>query len=291
MKSHFIPNNLAPQNGSIGKTMRSHFVTSSAAMACALSGATAMMTNVCSAQVAADYATNPTYAGGWAAGQNGGFGFGAWSFNGTDPTPAGVYQGMTSSSPIGTAWTLFTHDNHTGLANAGRAINGGLQVGQTFETVINNPTAFHFYRGFDLLFTSGPDNSLPGDNAAALRLSVFNYSASNWSINDTGSANTGLSSVTTGAAGMKLDLLLTSSTAYSLTLTPLNGATPYTHSGTLAGPISYVDFRLWDGASSGPNDTANNFGIGYMTISVPEPSTFALIGLGFGGLLFFRRRK
>jgi hypothetical protein len=43
--------------------------------------------------------------------------------------------------------------------------------------------------------------------------------------------------------------------------------------------------------SSGPNDTANNFGISYMTISVPEPSTFALIGLGVSGLLFFRRRK
>jgi len=292
MRSHFIPNNLAAQNGSSGKTMRSHFVTSSAAMACALSGATAMMTNVCSAQVAADYATNPTYAGGWAAGQNGGFGFGGWSFNGTDPTPAGVYQGMTSSSPIGTAWTLFTHDNHTGLANAGRAINGGLQVGQTFETVINNPTAFHFYRGFDLLFTSGPDNSPPGNNTAALRLSVFNYSASNWSINDTGSVDTGLSSVSTGAAGMKLDLLLTSPTAYSLTMTPLNEAPAYTHSGTLAGPISYVDFRLWDGASGGLGDSANNFEISGMTITeAPEPSTLALIALGSAGLLYLRRRK
>jgi len=29
----------------------------------------AMLTGVCSAQVAADFATNPTYAGGWAAGQ------------------------------------------------------------------------------------------------------------------------------------------------------------------------------------------------------------------------------
>src|SRR5262249_25645979 len=139
MRSHFIPNNLgAPQNSSSGKTMRSHFVTSSAAMACALSGATALMTGISSAQiVASDHATDPAYAGGWAAGQNGGSGFGAWSFNGTDATPAGVYQGMTGSSPIGTAWTLFTHDIHTGLANAGRAINGGLQVGQTFETVIN----------------------------------------------------------------------------------------------------------------------------------------------------------
>ena len=32
--------------------------------------------------IAADYATKATYAGGWSAGQNGGYGFGAWSFNG-----------------------------------------------------------------------------------------------------------------------------------------------------------------------------------------------------------------
>jgi hypothetical protein len=261
-------------------------------MVCALSGATALMTGVCSGQTAADFATNPTYSGGWAAGQNGGFGFGPWSFNGTDPTPPGTYQGMTSSSSIGTSWTLFTHSNNSGLANAGRAINGGLLPGQTFETVIQNPTAYNFFRGFDILFTGGPDNNAPGDNTASLRLSVFNYFASNWSVNDLGGGTgTGLSSVTTGTAGVRLDLTLTSATAYSLTLTPLNGATPYTQSGTLAGPITWVDYRLWDGASGGPNDTANNFEIRSMTVSVPEPSSLAFIGLGAAGLLFLRRRK
>src|SRR5205823_1168421 len=125
MRSHFLPNNPNPAQqpaSACQGILRSHFLMSSAAMACALSGATALMTGVCSAQTAADFATNPTYSGGWAAGQNGGFGFGAWSFNGTDPTPAGTYQGMTSSSSIGTSWTLFTHSNSSGLANAGRSI-------------------------------------------------------------------------------------------------------------------------------------------------------------------------
>src|SRR5712664_2625688 len=126
--------------------MRSHFrISSGAAKACAVTGATAIMAGICSAQIAADYATDPAYAGGWSAGQNGGYGFGAWSFNGTDPTPAGIYQGMSSSSPIGRAWTLSTHANNTGLANAGRAITGGLLPGQTFETVIDNPTPYHFF--------------------------------------------------------------------------------------------------------------------------------------------------
>src|SRR5437667_5729397 len=113
--------------------MRSHFLPSRGALACAVSSAAiaALLPSVCSGQTtAADYATDPTYSGGWAAGQNGGYGFGAWSFNGTDPTPPGTYQAMSSSSPIGTAWTLATHANNTGLANAGRAILGGLQIGQ-----------------------------------------------------------------------------------------------------------------------------------------------------------------
>src|SRR5215831_394756 len=99
--------------------MRSHFrMSSSAAIACAVSGATALMTGVSSAQILAyDSATDPTYSSGWSAGQNGGTGFGAWSFNGTDPTPAGTYQGISSSSSVGTAWTMLANSSSTGLAN------------------------------------------------------------------------------------------------------------------------------------------------------------------------------
>src|SRR5207244_3864506 len=118
---------------------------------------------------------------------------------------------------------------------------------------------------------------------AALRVSVFNYGSTTWKLNDAGgSSSSGINQATVAAAGMRLDLTLTSATTYSLTLTPLNGATPYTHSGTLAGggPITWVDYRLYDGTSAGPEDTANNFEINGMTIStVPEPSALALIGL------------
>jgi len=282
--------------------MRSHFVMNSASMACALSAATAMMTGVCSGQIAADYATNPTYAGGWSAGQNGGFGFGAWSFNGTvapttgTPDP-GAQQMMTTSSPVGRAWTLFnlgSAPTSSGLSDTGRAITGGLLPGQTFETVIDNPTPSHFFRGFDILFTSGPDNNAGGNNTAALRASVFNYGSTTWGINDAGgSSSSGINQATVAAAGMRFDLTLTSATTYSLTLTPLNGATPFTKAGTLGAaglPITWVDYRLYHGTSTGAEDPVNNFEISSMTI-VPEPSTWALIGLGSAGLLFLHRRK
>jgi hypothetical protein len=266
-------------------------------MACAITGATAMMaTSVCSGQITAyDSASDPTYGSGWSAGQNGGYGFGAWSFNGTDPTPAGQYQGINTSPQIGTAWTLATYSSSTGLANAGRAINGGLGVGQTFETVIQNPSTsagFYTYRGWDILFTSGTDNNAAGVNTAALRLSVFDYynASQYWGINDAGSKHTTLAGPTTAAQGVKIDLYLDSATTYSLTMTPLNGATPFTTQGTLAEPIDYVNFRSYNAVSGGLTDTANNLGISYMEV-VPEPSAFALIGLGMSGLWIFRRRK
>jgi hypothetical protein len=260
------------------------------AVASVVAGSTMFYSAMCYAN-AFDTPTNPQYADGWQSGDNGGSGFGPWSFNGTDATPAGTYQGMTSGSSLGTAWTLFTHDNSTGLANAGRAINGGLQAGQTFETTIQNPTQFHFFRGFDILFTNGPDNTVPGDNTAALRLSVFNYYNSNWNVNDAGGGTSpAFTSASTGAAGVKIDVKLTSATTYALTMTPLNGATPYTQSGTLAGPISWVDYRLWDGASSGPNDLANNFEIGGMSV-VPEPATFTLFAMGAVGALGIAQRR
>src|SRR5882762_5115990 len=166
MRSHFIPSNPNAERqapAATKGTMRSHFLTSGTAMACALSAATAMMPGVCLGLTAADYATDPTYAGGWAAGQNGGYGFGAWSFNGTvapvtgTPDP-GAQQTMSSSSPIGRAWTLFnlgSAPSSSGLSDTGRAITGGLLPGQTFETVIDNPTAYHFFGGFDILFKNG----------------------------------------------------------------------------------------------------------------------------------------
>jgi hypothetical protein len=89
---------------------------------------------------------------------------------------------------------------------------------------------------------------------------------------------------------VKIDLALTSPTGYSLTMTPLNGGAAYTHSGTLAGPISWVNYRLWDGASGGPNDTANNFEISRMSVS-PEPATFSLLVVGGAGLAVVGARR
>jgi len=281
-------------------------IGSRTALALAVSGASAMLTGVCSAQIASDSATGSTYSGGWSAGQNGGTGFGAWSFDGTtspgSPGTAdpGAQQTISSSSSVGTAWTLFNLGSEpagSGISDVGRSITagGGLQIGQQFQTVLQNPTAYHFFGGFDISFLNGTDNNPAGDNTSAIRAGVFNYGGNNWGISDSGSGNsTTLSGSTTGAAGMVLSLTLTSATAYSLTLAPLgNPSDTYTYNGTYSGTINYVNYREYDGIgmSPGPNDTADNLEISSMSI-VPEPSSFGLIGgLGATGLLFLRRRK
>lgn len=274
--------------------MRSHFrLNSSTALACAVSSATILAAGVCSGQIASDSASNPTYSGGWSAGQNGGFGFGAWSFDGTDPTPAGTYQGISTSSSLGTSWSLLAHSTSTGLANAGRSIIGGLTTGETFQTTIQNPVGYHFFRGFDILFTDSPGtNQPPGNNNASLRLSVFGYGNSNWNINDTSGHSTSLSALTTGASGMILKLTMSTATTYQLTLAPQSSPNSYylDFFGTLAGPIDYVDFRNFNTPSSGLSDTADNFNIGSMTI-VPEPSTWFLCGIGSISFMLWRRRR
>lgn len=258
--------------------MRSHFLPQKVTAACAVAGATTLLSGTAPAQnfVAADYATNPTYTSGWSAGQNGGYGFGPWSFDstitGTNSTPDAGYQQTTSiAAAIGMSWTLFDLTNN-GISDVGRTINGtnGLQPGQTFETVIQNPTAYAYYRGFDILFYNGTTNLPAGDNTAALRMLVFNYYTTHWkAVDDSGTTFVPLTSADTGAAGMKFDLTLLTTNTYSLTMTPLgNPANAYSQTGTLKAilPINWVNYRLWGNQSTGSNDIADNFEISSMTV-------------------------
>lgn len=273
--------------------MKSHFLLNGGvAAACAVVGASTFLSRNCSAQnfVAADYATNSTYGAGWSAGQNGGHGFGPWSFDGTNPTPAGQYEGMSTSSALGKAWTLATYAAHSGLADVGRAITqpGGLQPGQTLEMVIQNPLGYHFYRGWDICCYNGTNNNPGGVNTAALRTQLFAYYNTQWDVVDNdGDTLTPLDLSTTGAAGMKFDLTLTSTNTYSVTMTPLSEPTnAYTQTGTLTAtsqtgtgtntitttnlPINWINFRLYWGVSSGVSDAYDNFEISRMTIAGPQ---------------------
>jgi len=281
--------------------MRSHFsINGGAAATCALSGAVAMLTGVCSAQLAADYATDPAYSGGWLAGQNGGYGFGPWSFNGGSGSP--IQQRMTygNSSPfnaLGTAWTLF---NPVGapsdVANAGRSF-APLQVGQTIETVIDNPTATQFYRGYTITLNDTADNIPAGGNTGQqVSAYTFEYFTNGrWYVGDSsGNHSTSLFNTDTAPKGMQFAVTLTSPTTYQMTMTPLNNpANAYTINGALklpGNPIDWIQFQFYNTADN-PAASTDFYISSIEILAAPEPSTSALIALGAGGLLFFCRRK
>src|SRR5438309_6695432 len=92
--------------------MRSHFsLGQGVAATAAVAGALSMFPGNCCAQslIAADYATNSTYSSGWSEGQNGGYGFGPWSMNGTEVTSTNEHAMDHTSpyDPFGVAWTLY----------------------------------------------------------------------------------------------------------------------------------------------------------------------------------------
>jgi len=245
-----------------------------------------MLNGNCGAQpfVAADYATNSTYAAGWSAGQNGGYGFGAWSMDYTGGTSdTNVSQNAMDRTspfnPFGVAWTLYNPEGTvpdpgppvnspgacdnpptgTDLSRAGRAIpNGGLQPGQTFSTVIANPADRTFYRGYTIVLSSGSDNIQYGYFGSRLEVGCFEYhSSGRWYQSGANSANQGytgtpLFDTDTATNGMQLDVSMTGTNSYHLVMTPLgNPGIAFTYDGDLKtattnGPINWVTYQLYN---------------------------------------------
>jgi hypothetical protein len=279
--------------------MRSHFrISTGSAMACAVTGATAMMTGICSGQIAADSPTDPAYAAGWSAAQapqNGGFGFGAWSFANSTGSP--VQAALGTSSVLGTSWTLFNPSGPPGgsdLVDAGRSITGGLQVGETISTTIANPTQEHFFRGYTILLGSGGQNIGYDKVGTRLAVGTFEYfTYGRWYADGSVNNSTSLFDTQTALHGMTVAVTLTGQDTYHLAMTPVgNPALAYVQDGTLngAGTINWIQFQLYNTTSTGPDDQSADFFISGLSI-VPEPSTLALAGLGSAALLFLRRRN
>jgi len=309
--------------------MRSHFtLPRRVTAACAVVGATSLLNGNCSGQtlIAADYATNSIYAGGWAAGQNGGYGFGAWSFS-TDPISDGVTSQNTMDStspydPFGMAWTLYNPIGPTpgvndsanppdygpppgqpkgDVARAGRALpNGGLQPGQTFSTVISNPTEHRFYRGYTIILSTGSDNILYGGVGTAIAVGTFDYfMPGGWyTLQNFSSGGTGLYDTDTTTNGMELDVTLTGTNAYHLVMTPLgNPENAYSEDGTFTNAvINWVTYQLYNTDSDfynftngiyspATNPQRTDFYIQSMTVSGPAPLTLNIQVLGTNAVL------
>jgi hypothetical protein len=262
---------------------------------------------MCYAQIAADNATDPVYADGWQAGDNGGFGFGPWDFTGTYNTPVGQTIDTTSAfNPFGTAWTLFNADappgprdppnpmTGTDVSQAGRRIPGNLQPGQTVQIVLANPLQRRFFRGYTVRFNTGGGNTVyNGAPQSRMAIGTFEYFTNGkWYATGTGGDPDLFDS--DSYSGMRIDFTLTGVNTFNLAMTTLNNDSEiFTKSGTLDGPagspIDWIEFELFNTDSDFYPTAiafpeATDFYISSMTI-VPEPQTALLLLFGCGGAL------
>jgi hypothetical protein len=256
-----------------------------------VSGSLAWSSALCYAQLASDNASDPVYADGWQAGDNGGTGFQPWNFD-TDflPPDEGPQQRMDGVPPatpstfnaFETAWTLYNTSGPPGgdVARAGRGF-APLQVGQTIRVVFDNPSERRFFRGYFVRFNSR--NGEPGGGSLCyggtacsfdttptpkVGLQMFEYlSYGQWGVidrnpmpdpGDPDDINrftfATLFDEDTADMGAQLDLEITGTDTYQLTLTPLaDPAAAYTQSGLLltpGEPIDWLEFTFFNTATA-----------------------------------------
>jgi hypothetical protein len=297
------------------------------AAATVIVGSTAMSSAMCYAHQAFDSAADPVYNDGWDEGDNGGFGFGPWSFDGTyttaDPGQQAMDDGLmtgtqTSSqhNQIGEAWTLFNPlgptpgpepNDGTDIARAGRALPGKMHVGDTVSITVDNPTERNSFRGWTIKLLKGGANSCyagdncttpgfdPGSIQTQLGVGTFEYfTYGEWFDGDGGSGlfdtdtNDGLTISITRTGRRTAQVTMTSpGNAVNIDSVPLQGG----------GSPDWIMVEYY-GTDSDTYPTLmtprgeTDFYISELSMAgIPEPGTATLLALGAGALFGVRRRK
>jgi len=180
------------------------------------------------AVIASDDASQPAYNDGWQVGDNGGTGFGPWTFiysgvlTGLFHEPRFIDRMPLSGNSLGApAFGLTTseRDFFADTSEALRSFTAPIVVGQTFSMVVDgsalNPSA--------RAFTTGNTIQLFGTNGQE-RFGLFTnnrYQNDHWVA--TGDVGTGIPA---GNAFHMAFTLVTPDT-YNLSLTPIGGGTPF----------------------------------------------------------------
>src|SRR5262245_57506914 len=246
--------------------------------ACALGGSAALASATSYAQTAFDNASDPVYADGWQAGDNGGFGFTPWNFDATyvfqgtsfpyahpgfKAIDDGLQNGTQFSNPfnnIGRAWAMGATPTDDGSNHVGRGFPA-LQVGQTLKVVFDNPTKRQFFKGYFIRLNGGTGGvngnianlgyaaSFPlGTPVPKMAFGTFEYfTYGQWFLQDAASGgNTNIFDTDTANAGARLQVTRTGADSYSLLVDSFGPGADFSaisrtfdHSGA---PVDWIEF-------------------------------------------------
>ncbi len=267
-----------------GKTMQ---MTAAMAMVTAvvLGGA-----NMCSAAVVAyDQASYPVYADNNPIGDNGGFGFGAWThelsgsggFFTTNEDRQSAVPGEPHKFPAPglttDGWYFALWHDGGGESVAVRPFASALNVGDSFSATLDHGWV--------------DDGRFVGvrfrDSGGSTRLSFDFLGGSGGGYRAVGEV---LQSASRGwtPEGFNLKLTLTGADAYQLTIDWLDGATDDVFTGTLAGSGGISQVAFYTGNQFGGWE--RDFYFNKLTLEVvPEPSSLAVLTLA--ALALLRRRS
>jgi hypothetical protein len=255
--------------------------------------------SVANAQISAsDSASDAAYQppfNNWTNGDNGGFGFGAWTgvvdnyvgnsdVNGDGSNSEGFAPGVdidtASQAPLtatGASWALRGDGTAGGTGEAIRPFSAGLQTGYTFRI------------DFDNGYINSPNSVGFGLRSGTTSLFEFYFTGGNANYTVAGST---LQSTIQGFTddGMRTYFTLTGANSFSFTVDFLGiGTVDQTFTGTLAGIGTIDNVRLFNFSNAG--DPAGNAFYNSMEIVVPEPSTWLAAGMTLVGCVFLRCRR